>query len=464
MSEPLLDHAEPSSFRDPAARLYERKGVLTRQIYASGIDDYAHLIASGLYKELTESQLLIPHEELTQTISGKDDIHKIIQPHTIFFISYPFEWCFSQLKDAALLTLKITQLALAHDMILKDASAYNVQFHQGKPIFIDTTSFARYNTDSPWQAYHQFCKHFLSPLLLMARKDERLLSFFYNNLDGIPLDLTSKLLPLRTYFSPSIFAHIHLHAKSEKTFSATGTKKKKVPKVSKIGLLGLLDNLTQLIKKTKWKYSRSEWSHYYDNTNYSENAYQHKEKVVSDVIRQIQPNAVWDLGANTGHYSRLLTKKNIPVVSFDIDPIACEINYQKAKNNSDKYMLPIRQDFTNPSAAIGFANLERRALHQRGSPDLIMALALIHHLAISHNIPLTLIAKYFSHLGTHLLIEFVPKEDSQVQRLLSSRLDIFDNYDQKGFQHAFSAYYDILECTPVEKTHRNIFLMRTKKG
>ena len=227
-------------------------------------------------------------------------------------------------------------------------------------------------------------------------------------------------------------------------------------------MYGLVDNLLSLIKSQKWRPVDTEWGDYYTKTNYSDTAVTHKGEIINSFISKLQPDTVWDLGGNTGFYSRIAASSGADVLSFDIDPVAVEANYQKVCKDNDSRILPLLMDLTNPSPMIGWAHSERESLHERGPADIVMALALTHHLAISNNVPLNQIAEYFSSLGEYLIIEFVPKEDSQVKRLLSSRKDIFPNYTIDGFKKAFSEFYNLLGETPVRDTHRSIHLMKKK--
>lgn len=417
-------------------------------------------MTTGLYERLVSKNYLIPHEEVSTDLAIDESAAIVIKPETVRHISYPYEWCFSQLKDAALLTLEITILALEYGLILKDASAYNVQFHNGKPIFIDTGSFEAYRKGSPWKAYHQFCKHFLAPLSLMAKKDIRLSALMRQNIDGIPLDLASCLLPYRSWMSFSLFAHIHAHALSQSSYGDV-KKPVKIREISKVGLLGLLDGLKTAVKKLRWRPIKTEWGDYYDQTNYTEQAMAHKSELVRQYVEIAAPKTIWDLGGNTGFYGRIAMESGASVVCWDIDSVAVETNYRKTKQENLGSILPLIQDLTNPSPDIGWANRERDSLRRRSPVDMIMALALVHHLAISNNVPLIKIAEYFSCMSKHLLIEFVPKEDSQVRRLLANREDIFDDYNLKGFENAFSHHYKIIESEQIRETERHLFLMKT---
>jgi hypothetical protein len=439
-------------------------GEIYRQINEAGYPDYQFLMQSKLYQHLLAREWIVPHTEVSNDLALNEHGMIVIKPRHIPFISYSYEWSFSQLKDAALLTLEIVKHAMQYGMILKDASAYNIQFQNGSPIFIDTGSFEKYEEGTPWVAYHQFCKHFLAPLVLMAKKDFRLGAISKQYIDGIPLDLTSQLLPFKTRLSPSLFAHIHAHAKAQRKFSdsnATGSKITR--KVSKNGLLGLVDNLSALIKKLTWNPIKSEWGDYYNQTNYSDVATQDKAKLVQRLVGLVEAKIVWDVGGNNGYYSRVVASENIDVVCFDIDPTAVETNYRKIKQDKSKSILPLILDLTNPSTSIGWAETEREGLLNRANADLVMALALIHHLALSNNIPFDRIARYFSFLSPFLMIEFVPKEDSQVQRLLVSRQDIFDQYNIECFRESFSKHYDVIEEVAVQDTCRTLFLLRRKQ-
>ena len=419
-------------------------------------------MSSGLYEKLLKENLIVSHEEADLQLALDNKAYKIIKPSKLDFISYPYEWSFSQLKDAALATLKIQKIALKHGMILKDASAYNIQFSSGLPILIDTLSFKKYKENQPWSAYRQFCQHFLAPIALMSYKDIRLSQLLKIYIDGIPLDLASSLLPTKTKLSFSLLSHIHLHSKAQARYSK-GKKDGKEVKVSLNGLIGIVDNLNSSIKKMSWKPQGTEWSDYYEETNYTEDSFQEKIRIVDNyLVGNKEIKTLWDLGANTGEFSRLASKKGINTIAFDIDPSAVEKNYLISKNDNDDNILPLICDLTNPSPDIGWNNTERKSLKNRGPVDCAMALALIHHLAISNNLPFSMIAGFFSEICNYLIIEFVPKDDSKVQFLLSSREDIFDNYDEASFEKEFSKFFGIKNKQKITGSQRTLYLMSKK--
>jgi hypothetical protein len=455
-----------ASFRDPSGFVFRQDGVVYRQVNQRYREDYDRLIESGLYQALVDRGLLIAHEVVEGPVAEPDTAYRILRPEPLDFLSWPYEWSFSQLKDAALATLEIQRLAMEHDMSLKDASAYNIQFHRGRPVMIDTLSFETYKEGAPWVAYRQFCQHFLAPLALMARCDIRLGQLLRSHIDGIPLDLAARLLPKSTRLRPGLAMHIHLHARFQRNYadadpSRTG-KPVKQARVSRTGLLGMVDGLRGTVSKLNWNPGGTEWADYYQATNYSEGAFTAKQKLVDRYLAAVSPEEVWDLGANTGEFSRIAAARDIPVVAFDIDPSAVEKNYRRLRAERQAGPLPLLMDLTNPSPGTGWHERERESFMGRGPVDCAMALALIHHLAISNNVPLPRLADFFAELCHHLIIEFVPRADSQVQRLLSTREDIFDTYDAEHFEAAMLAHFEILEREPVEGSERTLYLMRRR--
>lgn len=451
-----------SSFRDPSGFLFFHDNEIFRQINSIYKSKYDHLMNSGLYENLVNKGFLIPHEEVDMPPPDPKNVYKIIKPEKITHISYPYEWSFSQLKNAALLTIEIQKIAMNFNMILKDCSAYNIQFQNGKPVLIDSLSFEKYIEGQTWQAYRQFCQHFLSPLALMCYKDIRLGQLLRIYIDGIPLDLTSKLLPTHTKMMFSLLSHIHLHAKSQKHYEDKNIKIKN-RKMNKNSFMGLIESLHSATKKMNWQPKGTEWAEYYSDTNYSESAFEEKKIIVSNFLEKIKPKFVWDLGANMGIFSRISSKKGIQTISFDIDPAAVEKNYLKCVEENENRILPLLLDLTNPSSSIGWENQERLSFMQRGPVDVIFSLALVHHLAISNNIPFDRMAQFFAKICKFLLIEFVPKSDSQVSRLLKNRDDIFSDYTQEKFEEEFNKYFTILESIRLKDSKRIIYTFEKRE-
>ncbi len=469
----MSDRIVPGSFRDPSGFVFRRDGVLYRQVNNAYREDYDYLMSSGLYDALCAAGHVVTHQEVEALPSKPDVAYKILQPEFVPFISYPYEWSFSALKDAALLTLSIQEMALNHGMILRDASAFNVQFLDAKPKFIDTLSFERYREGEPWIAYGQFCQHFLAPLGLMSYCDVRLNRLARVFIDGIPLDLASKLLPSRTRLRFGLLIHIHLHAKTQTRYSnvahnaeADIESQQRIAsgKISLKGLRGVVDSLRSAVSRMNWEPAGTEWGDYYSDTNYSSESEAHKARSVSEFIERVRPETVWDLGANTGKFSRIASKSGIPTVAFDVDPAAVEKNYRACVHDGERNMLPLVLDLTNPSPSLGWRNTERDSILGRGPADMVLALALIHHLAISNNVPLSNLSEFFAQLCRVLVIEFVPKSDSQVRRLLATRQDIFPDYTPAGFEEAFAQHFTIEDSASLDGSDRVVYLMRSKSA
>jgi ribosomal protein L11 methylase PrmA len=452
--------AVEGSFRDPSGFVYTRDGTLYRQINTSFRERFEAFMASGLYEELVRDGLLVSHERAGLELAATNDAYAVIRPERVDFISYPYEWSFGQLQDAANLTLEVQERALARGFTLRDSSAYNVQFHQGRPVLIDTLSLEPLEEGKAWGAYKQFCEHFLLPLTLMTARDVRCNTLLRSYIDGIPLDLGSRLLPRRTWVSLSSLLHIHLHAWAQGRYAGSGVSSvAKGRTISRKGLLTLVKNLGTAIRRLSWRPSGTEWADYTTDNNYSERAATSKRNLVLGHLRDARARTVWDLGANTGEYSRAARESAGLVISFDMDPAAVERNYRRLRAEGERGILPLLLDLANPSPSQGWAGRERMSVEERGPADAVLALALIHHLAIGNNLPLERVASYFSRLAKVLIIEFVPKSDAQVARLLLSRPDIFPEYTKEGFEKAFSRYFSIQACARVEDSERWLYYM-----
>jgi hypothetical protein len=456
--------AEPvvatGSFRDPRGFVFRRDGRLLRQVNAAHRDDYDHLMSSGLYQALTEANLLVPHREAELAKAANSEAYRVLEPEQVAFISYPYEWPYGMLKDAALATLRIQEVSLDFGMSLRDASAYNIQFHRGSPVLIDTLSFERLREGRPWVAYRQFCQHFLGPLALMSYRDVRLGQLLRAQVDGLPLDLVATTLPGRTRLRPGLLLHIHLHARSQRRHAGAAPPERSF---SLKAFRGLLHSLGSAVHRLSWDPGRSTWIAYYQEAeSYSDRALEHKKELVSRFVEQIGPDQVWDLGGNVGVFSRIVSDRGVLTVCFDADPACVETNYRTVVARGETNLVPLLMDLTNPSPRIGWENRERMSLVDRGPADLVLALALVHHLAIGNNVPLPRLAAYVAELGRAVVIEFVPKSDPKVQELLAARDDIFPDYTVEGFERAFGEGFDVLGREPLRDSERIVYLMRRR--
>lgn len=445
----------PGSFRDPAGHVFVSEGTLYRQVEPAGREAYQRLMQSGLYEALVRDGLLIPHEDLGSPLGQPHAT--LIRPERVPMVSYPYEWCFSQLRDAALAMLQIARTASKFGMALKDASAYNIQFLRGRPILIDTLSFEPY-AGGPWVAYRQFCQHFYAPLLLWSATDPRLGRLSQVFIDGVPLSLASKLLPGRSWMKPGALFHVHMHAAAERKLSGGAGSRGPGP-VGPGKTEALLESLERAVSATRWA-PTSEWSSYYsDQPSYAPEGFARKLDLVTGWLNRLQPATVWDLGANTGQFSKVAAKQGAQVVALDSDPACVDTLYREARAETLETLLPLVADLTTPSPAIGWANVERQTLEQRGPADLVLALAVVHHLAIGNNVPLTAVADYFARLGRRAIVEFVPKTDPMVQRMMASRADVFERYTAEEFERAFGARFTIEQRAVIPASDRLLYLM-----
>ena len=461
----MTGSASAGSFRDPSGFVFTKDGTLYRQVNLTFREQFDRLIDAGLYQSLVDEGLLVPHQEVDRSLAPAPGAYKILRPEPIEFVSYPYEWSFSQLKDAALTTLRLQQRAMDFGMSLRDASAYNIQFRRGRPVLIDTLSFEELKEGQPWIAYRQFCQHFLAPLALMHYRDVRLGQLSRIHIDGVPLDLAARLLPKRARLRPALYLHVFAHAKTQKRHEGAPADETKQRTSGRRFTLqafrGLVDSLRSVINKLTWAPDRSVWSEYYaEGDSYTAEGLEHKKRLVAEFLSETGPKNVWDLGGNIGVFSRIAASSGIPAVCFDVDPACVEANYREVVARGEDNILPVVLDLTNPSPSIGWENRERLSVKDRGPTDAILALALIHHLAIANNVPLPRVAGFFSDLCGSLIIEFVPKTDPKVQTLLASREDIFPDYTVEGFERAFSERFSIDRREQIRGSDRILYLLR----
>lgn len=445
-----------SSFRDPAGFVFEENGEIYRAVSLEYQNEFEYFISSGLSDKLIKENLIIPYSIKKNNTNNK--YCYILKPKKINHISYPYEWCFSQLKDAALLTIKIAKIALDYGMELKDASAYNIQFYKGKPIFIDLLSFKTKKNISPWVAYRQFCQHFLAPLLLMSFKEKYLSLLLKNYIDGIPLSITSNLLGIKKFNSKAFF-HIYLQNKiSQKNINNIKSSKN----FSKKDFFRILDNLYDIISNLKIKIKNDNWGNYYEQKILSDQYLDSKIKLVKDFLSIIKPKYIYDIGANTGIFSKISSEYCKEVISLDSDIDCTESLYLNIKQNSITNILPLVVDLANPTPSIGWDNNERDSFLRRMKKDTILALAVIHHLIIGNNVPLPHLANFFRKYCNNLIIEFIPINDIKVQELLKTRKNIFTNITKDYFENVFSQFFTIIARETIESSSRILYLMKNE--
>jgi len=452
-----------ASFRDPSGFVFERDGRLLRQVNRSFADAWRAFDQSPLRRELVGEGLLVDYQEAPIELAWNELAAAVIEPERVELVTYPWEWSFSQLKDAALLTLDAQDRAAAAGFTLRDASAYNVQFVRGRPVLIDTLSFEPATPEQPWLPYRQFCEQFLAPLALMAYRDVRLGLLMRPFPSGIPLDLASSLLPLRTRISAGLAAHIHLHARAQRrSISPETARQQRTPRVSNLGRTALIDHLRRTIETLPRPRDTSTWSHYEASSSYSPAGTEAKLRIVGDLLEQAPGRWVWDVGANRGRFSLAAADADRQVVALDSDAGSVDAFYRRLRASGDERILPLVLDIANPSPGVGWELEDHRSLMDRCNADVVLALALIHHLAIARNVPLDRISALFARLSEWLIIEWVPKSDPMVAGMLAHRGDIFSEYEESTFRSALQANFEFVRSEPIPESGRLLHLLRRR--
>ncbi len=456
---------DSGSFRDPSGRVFYYKNNVLREIFSSGLNKFNFLKKNNLLNELIKKNFIVQTEEVKSEeilkLKSKDE-SIIVEHEKLEFISYPYEWTFNQLKDAAIFHLDLQIFLLEKDAKLIDASAYNVQFKNLKPIFIDTLSIAEYKEGEFWGAHKQFCENFLNPLILTSKTGINFNNWFKGNLEGITTSDLYSALKFKHFFSPTIFFQVFLlnkiEQKATKNPLSTNKKIKESKGLSKKAFRYMLLRLKNFIKKLNLKNQVTTWEKYSEQNTYSIEEDKKKAEVVENYLKKNRKfKLLADLGCNDGRFSRIAIRNNVEnVIGFDFDLKVLDRNYLNSKKDNQN-ILPLYLDFTNPSSNLGWNDSERKSFKNRAKFDCIFALALIHHLVIAKNIPLNQTLNWLTSLAPNGIIEFVPKEDPTSQFMLSLKGDIFPDYNEENFKKELSKLVKIENITTVSNTNRRIY-------
>jgi hypothetical protein len=459
---PWIPH--PASFRDHSGFLFWRGEELLRQVNADFQAEYELLHNSGLYEELVADGLLVAHEEVDPGLAATDDAIRVIRPERLPFISHPLEWCFSQLRAAAQLTIEVQTRAIGRGMTLRDATAYNVQFVGSRPVWIDTLSFGRYTEGSPWAAYGQFCAHFLAPLRVSSDVSPELRAMGIRHLNGFPLSLASRLLSPRSWLRFSDLFHIHLHARSvERHAGESDPNRIRKATLSSRGMRNLVESLGDAVSSIRPPRERTHWARYEEEHGYGALGLESKRRLVEDLTSSLDPSLVWDLGSNAGMFSAPLAARGRTVVSMDLDHGAVELAFRRSREVGSEAWLPLWLDLLSPTPSHGWATRERQSMEDRGPADLVLVLALIHHLALTGNIALDPMARWLARISRSLLIEWVPADDPQARRLTVARGGPPPEYTIERFRSAFGGQFEVVREERVAETDRILFLLRSRQ-
>lgn len=446
--------AEPSSFRDPANAVFYADGRVLRGLDSKASADWEAVNATKFFPKLLADGRVVGTRQADDALIASlgPDTHwtTVLEHDRIPFVSYPYEWSFSMLRDAAILHLELLSEALEEDVTMKDGYAYNVQWHGTKPTFIDTPSFEPAGTGGPWIGYRQFCQTFLFPMMLQAHKGVSFQPFLRGQVNGLTPTQMRDLMSFRDRFRKGVFKNVYLHAVLESRYSEKSTQDT-IKKAKKSGFntevqKAVIRKLLKLSTKLKWKKATSTWSDYLEICSYSDADADAKKAFVEKVAGSRHRSLGWDLGCNEGTYTRIAAKHCDYVVGVDGDDLVIDHLYRSLREDGTTNILPLVMDLTDPSPGIGWRNRERRAFTERGKPDLVMTLALLHHLAIAANVPLPDVVDWMHSFDAEMIVEFVDRPDPMAQRLLANKPpEIHADYDLEHFEKVFTAAFDVRE-------------------
>jgi hypothetical protein len=459
---------EPGSFRDPESRVFYSGDEVYRALSQDGLGDFEALEATGLLDD--ERVVRTERARDIQSLRGLL-VHEpaaVLRHERIPFVSYPYEWTFSQLKDAALVQLDLLLAALEHDLVLKDSTPYNVQFKGARPVFVDVGSFERLREGEPWVGYRQFCMLYLYPLLLQSVKDVAFHPWLRGSIDGIrPTEMRS-LMSFRDRFRKGLFTNVFLHAKLEQRYADRGGEVKS--EVQKAGfkkelLVANVRKMRKLVERLTWDPPEGVWVAYGERNSYTDDDARRKDEFVREVATSREWPLVWDIGANNGRYSRIAAEGAGTVLAIDADQGPVELLYRTLREEGNEQILPLTMNLADPSPGLGWRGLERKALPDRGTPDLVLALALIHHVAISANVPVKEFVDWLASLGTSLVIEFPTREDPMVKKLLAPKREgLHPDYELTFFERCLNEAFEVDRSERLESGTRVLYFARPKRA
>jgi hypothetical protein len=463
---------EPGSFRDRDSRVLVADGSVLRALSPEGAEDWRLLEDSALLDTLTREGKLVATEEVDAARAGATDllpggVDAVLEHERIPFVSYPYEWTFSMLRDAALLQLEIGIAAIDEGLSLKDATPYNVQFRGSSPVFIDVGSFEKLPEGEPWVGYRQFCMLYLYPLMFQAHRDLPFQPWLRGSIEGIqPIDAI-KVFSMRDRLRRGVFVHASLHARLDRRANRSGPGDADAPvtkrTVKPAAVQAHMSSMKRLVGKLKWKTGESAWSGYRQDNTYSDEDDRRKQQFVDEVLASERPSLTWDMGCNDGAYSRIADRHSERVVAFDFDHATVESLYRSLRQEGNTTILPLVADLADPSPALGWRGLERKTLPDRGRPDLTLALALIHHVSISANIPVADFLDWAAGLGSSLVIEFPRRDDPMVRALLANKHGGANpDYELAVFEAALERLFKVERRQELPSGHRVLFFARPR--
>ena len=461
---------EPGSFRDPDSRVFTTDGRVLRLLSEQGLADWRELSSSGLVDELVGEGRLVGTREVEEEAALGEAIHGgvagVLEHDVIPFVSYPYEWTFSMLRDAALLQLGLLRRALDQGLILKDSTPYNVQFRGAEPVFIDVGSFEKQREGEPWAGYRQFCMLFLNPLLLQAWKEVPFQPWLRGSIDGIRPSEIRPLMNFRDRFRKGVFTNVILHAKLEARYADKPQQvKDEVKRVFKKELfVANVRKMRKLVQRLDGNPPQGVWTAYGERNSYTDDDARRKDEFVREVAKSREWKLVWDIGANNGRYSRIAAEGAKTVIAVDADQGPVELLYRDLRDQRNEQILPLTMNLADPSPGLGWRGLERKSMPDRGKPDLVLALALVHHVTISANVPVKEFIDWLASLGSALVIEFPTREDPMVKKLLAPKRDgLHPDYELDYFERTLKEAFEVERSERLESGTRVLYFARPKR-
>jgi hypothetical protein len=455
--------AEQGSFRDRSSEVFYQNGRVYRALDAGAADNWDRLTKTRFFAEFSgQGKIIATHRTNVSPPEPRDDRRwsAVLEHDRIPFVSYPYEWSFGMLKDAALLHLDLLAAALDEGMILKDSSPYNIQWQGARATFIDIPSFEPLSQGEPWVGYRQFCRLFLYPLMLQAHLGVQFQPWLRGTLDGLDPEDVAAVFGVGRFWRPGVLTHVLLHARLQASASWQSQNLRQSLRDAgfKTELIKAnVRRLRKLVGRLTWQTKSSTWSHYAERHSYGDDEFETKRDFVQRAAARRQRRLVWDLGGNLGEFSRIAAEHADYVVLVDGDALAVDRLYGRLKAEREERILPLNMNLADVSPARGWRGTERKALAERGRPDLILALALVHHLVIDANIPLPEFVDWLADLGGALVVEFVTRQDEMVQQLLRNKHDQYSDYQLPVFETCLAARFEIRERLDLKGGKRVIY-------
>lgn len=451
---------DAASYRDPAGHVHLIDGKVYRSILPAGVANFRAACDSGFLQAATADGRLIEGREVDRSVLAVEEpaAEHVIEHPRLPFISYPYCWSFYGLRAAALLTLDLHIDALDHGLTLSDASAYNVQFNGPRPIFIDYLSLIRYEEGQVWLGYRQFCEQFLNALLLTAKTGVSFQPWYRGTLEGIPTGDLAALLPFRSKLHPLVALHTVLQGRLQRSVSAQQTSKAQTIRLSRAALKNNLRSMRGFVAGLRPPVAHNTpWQEYERNAQYSTEEREQKARFVSRIVAATGARTVWDLGCNSGAYSEISLQSGAELaIGFEPDPGALNAAFRRAESRQLNF-LPLSVDLTNPSPSSGWMQRERQGIQQRANADLVLCLALLHHLVIGRNLPLAEVLAWLVSLAPNGVVEFVPKADPMAQQLLTWKPAIAPDYELDTLRTMLGALARITREEVVTASGRTLF-------